>query len=205
MHSCKRRSTRAHFAQEQRKWQDVLEADPIRFFQHIAPAAMKASREALAVLCHCDADDLALVSHSPCVSSCLPLRKRIRAFPTDVVGRERDFGREHGLAVAVVRCRRRDPHSRPLVAQPSPFVHPWPRRRVSRVAVARYNACKNAIDYVAGKSGMLGRIALADHTACNLQRPAKPGTRSAAAQSHADVVPEDPGGVCRRATAGRCW
>ena len=178
---------------------------PNSVFPAYCTGSHDASREALAVLCHCDADDLALVSHSPCVSSCLPLRKCIRAFPADVVGRERDFGREHGLAVAVVRCRRRDPHSRPLVAQPSPFVHPWPRHRVSRVAVARYNACKNAIDYVAGKSGMLGRIALAGHTACNLQRPAKPGTRSAAAQSRADVAPEDPGGVCRRATAGRCW
>ncbi len=48
---------------------------------------------------------------------------------------------------------------------------------------------------MAGKSGMLGRIALACHTACNLQRPAKPGTRSAAAQSRADSAPEDPGGI----------
>jgi hypothetical protein len=48
-------------AQDQRKWQDVLETDPVNFFQNVAPAAMKASREALAVLCHCDPDDLALV------------------------------------------------------------------------------------------------------------------------------------------------
>ena len=73
-------------------------------------------------------------------------------------GRERNFGREHGLAFPCVRGRGGDPPGRPLVPQP-----PLIRQRHFVITLrsahphagsARYNACKNAIDYVADKCGI---------------------------------------------------
>ena len=49
---------------EQRRWQDILEHEPVRFFERIAPDAMLASREALASMLNCDSEDLALVDNA---------------------------------------------------------------------------------------------------------------------------------------------
>ena len=49
---------------EQRRWQDLLEHEPVRFFERIAPDAMLASRKALATMLYCNSDDLALVDNA---------------------------------------------------------------------------------------------------------------------------------------------
>ncbi len=49
---------------EQRRWQDILEHEPVRFFERIAPDAMLESREALALMINCNPDDLALVDNA---------------------------------------------------------------------------------------------------------------------------------------------
>ena len=46
---------------EQRKWQDLLEAEPVRFYEDLAERFMQNSRLALAKMLHCDAGDLALI------------------------------------------------------------------------------------------------------------------------------------------------
>ena len=47
------------FAQdEQRRWQTILENEPVRFFERIAPDAMLASRKAIAKMVNCDPDDM---------------------------------------------------------------------------------------------------------------------------------------------------
>lgn len=50
--------------EEQRRWQDLMERDPVRFFERTAPAASRASREALADFLRCDAADLVFVQNA---------------------------------------------------------------------------------------------------------------------------------------------
>lgn len=50
--------------EEQRRWQTILESEPVRFFEKIAPSAMLVSREAVADLVNCDADDIALIENA---------------------------------------------------------------------------------------------------------------------------------------------
>ena len=50
--------------EEQRKWQDLLEDEPVRFYEDLAMDFMKNSRTALADMLHCDAEDLALVENA---------------------------------------------------------------------------------------------------------------------------------------------
>ena len=50
--------------EEQRRWQDKLELEPVRFFEEIAAEAMLASRESIAKLVGCDADDIALIENA---------------------------------------------------------------------------------------------------------------------------------------------
>ena len=50
--------------EEQRKWQDLLEDEPVRFYEDLAMEFMENSRKALAVMLECDAEDLALVENA---------------------------------------------------------------------------------------------------------------------------------------------
>ena len=53
------------FAQdEQRRWQTILENEPVRFFERIAPDAMLTSRKAIAKMVNCDSDDIALIENA---------------------------------------------------------------------------------------------------------------------------------------------
>ena len=49
---------------EQRKWQDLLEAEPVRFYEDLAMEFMRDSRRSLASMLQCDADDLALIENA---------------------------------------------------------------------------------------------------------------------------------------------
>ena len=49
---------------EQRKWQDLLEAEPVRFYEDLAMGFMEDSRRSLASMLQCDADDLALIENA---------------------------------------------------------------------------------------------------------------------------------------------
>lgn len=49
---------------EQRRWQDLLEDEPVRFYEDLAEGFMKTSREALAEMLSCDAEDIALVENA---------------------------------------------------------------------------------------------------------------------------------------------
>ena len=50
--------------EEQRKWQDLLEDEPVRFYEDLAMEFMENSRKALAKMLQCDAEDLALVENA---------------------------------------------------------------------------------------------------------------------------------------------
>ena len=50
--------------EEQRKWQDLLEDEPVRFYEDLAMEFMENSRKAMAVMLECDAEDLALVENA---------------------------------------------------------------------------------------------------------------------------------------------
>eukprot|EP00041_Stephanoeca_diplocostata_P004085 m.40751 g.40751 ORF g.40751 m.40751 type:complete len:406 (-) comp14851_c0_seq2:984-2201(-) len=50
--------------EEFRKWQDLLETEPVRFYEEIAPEATCDARKALARLVSCDPDDLALIENA---------------------------------------------------------------------------------------------------------------------------------------------
>ena len=50
--------------EEQRKWQDLLEDEPVRFYEDLAMEFMENSRKALAAMLECDAEDLALVENA---------------------------------------------------------------------------------------------------------------------------------------------
>jgi isopenicillin-N epimerase len=49
---------------EQKRWQRLLEKDPVRFYEEIAPDALRKSREAIANLVNCDPEDLALIENA---------------------------------------------------------------------------------------------------------------------------------------------
>ena len=49
---------------EQRKWQDLMEREPVRFFEELMPELLLKSREALGSFLSCSADDLAFVSNA---------------------------------------------------------------------------------------------------------------------------------------------
>ena len=50
--------------EEQRNWQDLLEAEPVRFYEDLAMGFMQDARKSLASMLHCDAEDLALVENA---------------------------------------------------------------------------------------------------------------------------------------------
>lgn len=49
---------------EQRKWQDLLEDEPVRFYEDLAMEFMEDTRKALALMLKCDAEDLALLENA---------------------------------------------------------------------------------------------------------------------------------------------
>ena len=49
---------------EQKRWQLLLEKDPVKFFEDIAPKALIESRQAIANLVNCDYEDLALIENA---------------------------------------------------------------------------------------------------------------------------------------------
>ena len=49
---------------EQRKWQNLMEQEPVRFFEELMPDLLLKSREALGSFLSCSADDLAFVSNA---------------------------------------------------------------------------------------------------------------------------------------------
>ena len=49
---------------EQRKWQDLMEREPVRFFEELMPDLLLKSREALGAFLNCSPDDLAFVSNA---------------------------------------------------------------------------------------------------------------------------------------------
>ena len=50
--------------EEQRKWQDRMESEPVRFFEDEMPLLLKQSRDALADFLSCSSEDLALVPNA---------------------------------------------------------------------------------------------------------------------------------------------
>ena len=50
--------------EEQRTWQDLMENEPVRFFEDLIPGILQTTREKLASFLSCDADDLALVENA---------------------------------------------------------------------------------------------------------------------------------------------
>lgn len=50
--------------EEQRKWMDLLEDEPVRFYEDLAMEFMQEARNSLAQMLNCDADDLALVENA---------------------------------------------------------------------------------------------------------------------------------------------
>ena len=50
--------------EEQRKWQDLMEREPVRFFEELMPDLLLKSREALGTFLNCSPDDLAFVSNA---------------------------------------------------------------------------------------------------------------------------------------------
>ena len=57
-------ATPTHIRNEQRGWMNLLEEEPVRFFEDLAEGFMKNSRLALAKMLHCDAEDLALIENA---------------------------------------------------------------------------------------------------------------------------------------------
>tara|TARA_B110000459_G_scaffold87782_1_gene98277 strand:- start:4849 stop:6072 length:1224 start_codon:yes stop_codon:yes gene_type:complete len=49
---------------EQRRWQDLLEDEPVRFYEDLAMEFMEDARKALALMLKCDAEDLALLENA---------------------------------------------------------------------------------------------------------------------------------------------
>jgi len=50
--------------QEQRKWQELMEREPVQFFEEMMPNVLLNSREAIAEFLSCSADDIAFVSNA---------------------------------------------------------------------------------------------------------------------------------------------
>lgn len=57
-------STPTVVTHEQRKWQDLLEDEPVRFYEDLAMEFMENARRSLASMLQCDADDLALIENA---------------------------------------------------------------------------------------------------------------------------------------------
>ena len=49
---------------EQRKWQELMEQEPVRFFEELMPGLLQYSRQALGKFLHCSPEDLAFVSNA---------------------------------------------------------------------------------------------------------------------------------------------
>ena len=49
---------------EQRKWQDLMEREPVRFFEELMPDLLLKARDALGAFLNCSPDDLAFVSNA---------------------------------------------------------------------------------------------------------------------------------------------
>jgi isopenicillin-N epimerase len=49
---------------EQKRWQHLMEKDPVKFYEEIAPEALLQSRKAIAKLVNCHHDDLALIENA---------------------------------------------------------------------------------------------------------------------------------------------
>ena len=50
--------------EEQRKWQNQMESEPVRFFEHEMPLLLKKSRDALADFISCSSEDLAFIPNA---------------------------------------------------------------------------------------------------------------------------------------------
>ena len=50
--------------EEQRRWQDLLEKEPVAFFEDIAPDALAKVREELGIFLNCEAEDIALITNA---------------------------------------------------------------------------------------------------------------------------------------------
>ena len=50
--------------EEQKRWQQLVEKDPVKFYEEIAPKALLESRKAIAKFVKCDYDDLALIENA---------------------------------------------------------------------------------------------------------------------------------------------
>ena len=57
-------ATPREIIKEQRRWQDLLEHEPVHFYEDVAMGFMEQSRLALASMLACDSDDLALVENA---------------------------------------------------------------------------------------------------------------------------------------------
>ena len=49
---------------EQKRWQQLVEKDPVKFYEEIGPKALLESRKAIAKFVKCDYDDLALIENA---------------------------------------------------------------------------------------------------------------------------------------------
>ena len=50
--------------EEQNRWRRVVENEPVKFYEDLAPELMLESRKAIAKMIGCDADDLALIENA---------------------------------------------------------------------------------------------------------------------------------------------
>ena len=50
--------------EEQKRWQQLVEKDPVKFYEEIAPKALLETRKAIAKFVKCDYDDLALIENA---------------------------------------------------------------------------------------------------------------------------------------------
>ena len=50
--------------EEQKRWQQLIEKDPVKFYEEIAPKALLETRKAIAKFVKCDYDDLALIENA---------------------------------------------------------------------------------------------------------------------------------------------
>ena len=50
--------------EEQKRWQKLVERDPVKFYEEIAPEALLEARKAIAKFVKCDYDDLALIENA---------------------------------------------------------------------------------------------------------------------------------------------
>ncbi len=50
--------------EEQKRWQNMVEKDPVKFYEEIAPEALRKSRKAISEVVNCNLDDLALIENA---------------------------------------------------------------------------------------------------------------------------------------------